>query len=97
MARASSASVSSQNAGMADTGTEMSCLMFRPSSTWASGMLSRMCQSWCAWVRLSATTASRDAAFLQRRFEQALELRAGMRFGFVVGVFQQHAERRVCS
>ena len=32
--------------------------MFRPSSACASGMLSRMCQSWWACVRFSATTAS---------------------------------------
>ncbi len=43
---------------MADTGSEMSCLTFSPSSACASGIDSRRCHKACDCARLSATTAS---------------------------------------
>ena len=58
---------------MAETGTEMSCLMLRPSSACASGMLSRMCHSWRAWFRLSATTASLKEGLCRFNFDNADE------------------------
>ena len=56
---------------MRDTGSEMSCLMLRPSSACASGIDSRRCHSACDCSRLSATAASVMIAVLQRLLEQA--------------------------
>ena len=43
---------------MRETGTEMSCLMLRPSTVWAAEMFSRSAQNCRAWVIEVATTTS---------------------------------------
>ena len=77
---ASAASVDATKAGMRDTGSEMSCLMFSPSSACASGMLSRRCHIARDCSMLSASAASPITAVVEHLLEQAFEqLRAHAR------------------
>ena len=71
-AATSAARASSRNAGIAETGSEMSCLMFGPSRRCASAMFSRSAHSACACSPDCATVGvARDAALDRRRRARA--------------------------
>ena len=77
-----------------DSGTEMSCLMFRPSSLCASGIDSRRCHIACDCDRFEATAASstRPRSSASASSASKSDWRVCLALG--VGLFEQHRPRR---